>query len=151
MSHYHQGFYHVKHPEKYVGNPDSVVYRSSWERKFMCFLDGHENVLKWGSEELAIPYTWCGEVHRYFPDFIVEFKSKDGKIKKMIVEIKPYSQTQPPAFPKRKTQKALESYEQAVATYTKNVAKWEHAKKFCADQGAEFLVLTEKELYKTKK
>lgn len=146
----HQGLYKVKNPEKYVGNPNGVVYRSSWEHKFMCFLDGHENVLKWGSEEVVIPYVWGGKPHRYFPDFVVEFKKKGGGIKTMIVEIKPFAQTMPPEPPKRKTQKALHNYEKAIETYTKNIAKWEHAKKFCEKQGAEFIVLTERELYKSK-
>lgn len=144
----HQGLYNVKNPDKYVGNPNRVVYRSSWERKFMCFLDGHSNVIKWGSEEIVIPYVWCGKAHRYFPDFVVEFKSRDGGIKKMIVEIKPYAQTKPPELPKKKTAKALKRYEEAVETYTKNIAKWESAKEFCERNGAQFIVLTEKELYK---
>ena len=151
MGRYQQGFYKVKNAEKYIGNPDGVVYRSSWERKFMCFLDNHPNVLQWGSEEIAIPYTWCGEAHRYFPDFVVEYKAANGVVRKMLVEIKPFDQTLPPALPKRKTPKTLVNYELAVKTYTKNLAKWEHAKKFCESNGAKFVVLTERELYKQTK
>lgn len=150
MRKYYQGRYKVKNPEKYVGDVNNVIYRSSYELKFMNFLDGHPNVTKWGSEELIIPYMWNGEPHRYFPDFVVEMVSKDGAIKKMLVEIKPWSETQPPVAPKKRTQKALLGYENAIITYTKNVAKWQHAKAFAEKNGAQFIVLTEKELFKQK-
>lgn len=145
---YLQGKYHVKNPQKYAGNAEGVVYRSSYELKFMNFLDRHPNVVRWASEEFFIPYTWNGEPHRYFPDFLIEFKSADGEIKKMVVEIKPSHQTHPPQAPKRQTRKALEVYENAIATYTKNISKWEAAKKFCEKNGAKFIVLTENELFK---
>lgn len=145
---YYQGKYKLKHPEKYIGNPDLIIYRSSYELKFMNFLDNHPSVLKWGSEELIIPYIWNGERHRYFPDFAIEYKCVDGTIKKMIVEIKPHSQTQPPKAPKRKTAKTLERYENDIATFTKNMAKWEAAKRFCDNNNATFTVLTENELFK---
>lgn len=150
MRQYYQGRYKVKNPEKYVGDANNVIYRSSYELKFMNFLDNHPNVKRWGSEELIIPYTWNGEAHRYFPDFVVEMVSKDGTLKKMLVEIKPWIQTQPPAPPKKKSQKALLNFENAIMTYTKNIAKWEHAKKFAERNNCQFVVLTEKELFKQK-
>lgn len=148
---YTQGFYKIKNPEKYKGDINQIVYRSSYELKFMNFLDQHPNVLKWASEEIAIPYIWNGERHRYFVDFYVEFKAKDGSTRKMLVEIKPYQQTQPPKAPQRKTRKSLETYQNAILTYTKNVAKWEHAKDFCERNGVNFVVLTENELFKSSK
>lgn len=146
-----QGKYHVKNPSKYSGNPDGVVYRSSYELKFMNFLDSHPNVVRWASEEFFIPYTWNGEKHRYFPDFLVEFKSTSGETRKMIIEIKPSNQTLPPQAPRKQTRKALMVFENAVETYTKNLAKWNAAKEFCEKNNAKFLVLTENELFKSKK
>ena len=45
-----------KHPEKYAGDAAKIFARSSWEINVMKFLDSSMAVMKWGSEELAIPY-----------------------------------------------------------------------------------------------
>ena len=39
MAKYHQGTYKVKDPNKYVGDPNNIVFRSSWELKFMNWCD----------------------------------------------------------------------------------------------------------------
>ena len=52
----YKGKFQPKNTQKYVGNPTNIVYRSLWERKFMIYCDTNENILEWGSEELAIPY-----------------------------------------------------------------------------------------------
>ncbi|MGB0166135.1 MAG: TnsA endonuclease N-terminal domain-containing protein, partial [Luteibaculum sp.] len=41
----------------------------------------------------------------YFVDFYIKVKSKDGKISKYLVEIKPEKFTKPPAIPKKKTKR----------------------------------------------
>ena len=69
----------------------------------------------------------------------------------MIIEIKPSNQTLPPQAPRKQTRKALMVFENAVETYTKNLAKWNAAKEFCEKNNAKFLVLTENELFKSKK
>ena len=78
----YKGKYKVKNPSKYVGAVDNVVYRSSWERRFMVYADTNPNVVKWNSEGLVIPYVSPvdGKVHRYFPDFWIEVKDEKGKI-----------------------------------------------------------------------
>ena len=60
-------------PSKYAGNPYRIVYRSSWERDFMTWLDANSGVLLWASEEIAVPYVIPGDkkMHRYFPDFLI--------------------------------------------------------------------------------
>jgi hypothetical protein len=140
----YKGKYKPTYPEKYKGNPTNIIYRSLWERKFMKYCDLNENILEWGSEEIALPYRspLDGRVHRYFPDFYIKVKENSGQIKKYIIEIKPQKQTIPPPKPKRQTKKYLyEAYE-----YAKNQAKWEAAKDWCLDRGYEFKVLTENEL-----
>jgi hypothetical protein len=100
--------------------------------------------LKWASEEFSIPYV-CptdGRVHRYYPDYLVEFRDSSGKIKKQVIEVKPKKQTKPPAVPKRVTKSFL--YE--AAQYEKNQAKWKAASEFCLDNGVEFRIITEDEL-----
>jgi hypothetical protein len=141
---YHQGVYTPKNPQKYIGNPNNIIYRSSWEKKVMLRFDTTPSILKWSSEEFVIPYVSPvdGRPHRYFVDFVVEYKTRDGKIKRAAVEVKPDAQTKLPATPKRMTKQFMES----VETYAVNQAKWEAAKKWCANNGMEFIILTEYDL-----
>ena len=142
---YHQGKYRPINPEKYVGDIGNIVFRSSWERKFMWWADNNANVLKWGSEEIVIPYLspLDGRMHRYFVDFIIMYKDRQGNIKKALIEVKPKSQTIKPELTKRKKKKVF--LEESIE-YAKNTAKWSAARDWCADRGVSFVILTEKEL-----
>ena len=140
----YKGKYSPSYPRKYKGDPTNIVYRSLWERRFMVYCDLNENILEWGSEEIVMPYRSPvdGRVHRYFPDFYIKVKESTGRIKKMIIEIKPKRQCSPPSKPKKQTKGYLrEAYE-----YAKNQAKWEAASEWCKDRGYIFKVFTEKEL-----
>ena len=142
---YYKGKFRPDQPEKYKGNPRNIIYRSMWERRFMVYLDRNENILQWGSEELAIPYKspLDGKVHRYFPDFYVKVKQYDHTIKEYLVEIKPKNQVTPPKKnPKRKTK----SWYFAVKEWGRNQAKWESATQYCQKHDMEFKVLTENDL-----
>ena len=90
----YKGKYQPSYPKKYKGDPTNIVYRSLWERKFMVYCDKNENILEWGSEEVIVPYRSPidNRYHRYFPDFYIKVRESNGKIKKMIIEIKPYKQ-----------------------------------------------------------
>ena len=137
--------YKPSYPKKYKGNPDNIICRSSWERKFCKWCDLNENIMEWGSEEFWIPYVSPVDrrVHRYFPDFIIKVKESTGQIKTYVIEVKPHRQTQQPnPKPKRKTKSWL--YE--VKTYAVNQAKWKAATEFCADRLLEFKIITENEL-----
>ena len=140
----YSGRYRPSNPTKYKGDPTNIIYRSLWERKFMVWCDKNENVLEWGSEEIIIPYISPvdGRVHRYFPDFYVRARTRDGRSTKLIIEVKPKSQTQPPKKQKRVTKKYLTE----VKTYAVNDAKWKAAREYCADRKMSFVILTEKEL-----
>ena len=140
----YKGKYKVRAPYKYKGDPTKVVYRSSWELKFMKYCDTNINILEWGSEEM---YVWYrspvdNRPHRYFPDFYIKTKESSGRIKKYIIEVKPKRQTKPPAKPKRQTK----GYLREAFEYAKNQAKWKAANEWCIDRGFEFKVLTENEL-----
>lgn len=143
---YKQGFFSPKFPKKYIGDPTNIVYRSGWEKRVMQSLDENTNVLRWASEEIVVPYISPidNRPHRYFVDFYVEARAVDGSIKKMLLEVKPAAQTQPPKSPKRKTKR----YISEVMTYGVNEAKWKAAKEFCKDKGWEFRIITEAELFK---
>lgn len=140
----YKGKYQPSFPEKYRGNPSNIIYRSLWERKFMKYCDLNENILEWGSEEIALPYRspLDGKIHKYFPDFYIKVKEKTGRIKKYIIEIKPKKQTIEPTPQKRKTK----GYIFEVTEWVKNQEKWKAAKEFCEDRQWEFKIFTEDEL-----
>ena len=140
----YKGRYTPKNPKKYKGDYHNIIYRSSWERKFMVYCDNSDNILEWGSEEIIIPYLspWDGKLHRYFPDFYIKVKQASGNIKKFIIEVKPKKQTKPPKPVSRKTRRWLNE----VKTYSINEAKWKYAKEWCENNNMEFKILTEEEL-----
>ena len=140
----YKGKYQPSYPKKYKGDPTNIIYRSLWERRFMIYCDTNEKILEWGSEEIIVPYRSPidNRYHRYFPDFYIKVKDKNGKIKKMIIEIKPYKQCIEPKVQKRKTK----GYIYEVVEYAKNQAKWKAAEEWCLDRGYEFKVLTESDL-----
>ena len=140
----YKGRYNPVNPKKYKGNPQNIIYRSLWERKFMVYCDTNDKILEWGSEEIIIPYIspWDSKVHRYFPDFYIKVKQSNGNIKKFIIEVKPKKQTRPPKPVVRKTKRWINE----VRTFGINEAKWKHATKWCKDNDMEFKILTEEEL-----
>ena len=140
----YKGRYTPKNPKKYRGDYHNIIYRSSWERKFMVYCDNSDNILEWGSEEIIIPYLspWDGKLHRYFPDFYIKVKQASGNTKKFIIEVKPKKQTKPPKPVSRKTKRWLNE----VKTYSINEAKWKYAKEWCENNNMEFKILTEEEL-----
>ena len=111
----------------------------------MKFLDEHSGVLEYGSEEIVIPYISPvdGKPHRYFVDFYVKLQDSSGKVKTYIVEVKPWSQTQPPKPRTRQTP----AYIKECQTFAVNQAKWTAAESFAKHNGIQFKVLTEKELF----
>lgn len=144
---YHQGKFIPRNPQKYIGNPTNIVYRSGWEKIFLHWCDITSAVLGYGSEELVIPYISPidGKIHRYYIDFYVVIKQSNGSVKKFAVEIKPYSQTKAPKI----TKKILtESLKYKLDTYAVNQAKWSAARKFCSEHNMDFIILTEKQLLK---
>jgi len=151
MSRYHQGKYTPKNPSKYKGDVNNVIYRSSWELKFLNYLDRNTNVIEYSSEEFFIPYlspipnkNGKKTVRRYFPDFYVKSKRPDGTIQVQIIEIKPKAQTVPPknTKTKRKTNRLIREQ----FTYMVNQTKWAAAEEYCKDNGYEFVVMTEDDL-----
>ena len=140
----YSGRFTPSNPQKYVGDYKNIIYRSSWECRVMNWLDKNPSIVSWASEELHIPYISPvdGQRHRYFPDFLVKVKTKDGTSKTMLLEVKPKYQTQPPVQKKRITKQ----YINEVATWGVNQAKWKAANEFCLDRGWEFKVITEDDL-----
>ena len=140
----YKGRYRIENIKKYKGDISDVIYRSSWELKFMRWCDSNPSVLEWGSETVIIPYRSPvdNNIHRYFVDFYIKIKDKDNKVLKYLIEIKPEKFTKPPPIPQKKTK----SFIQEVFNYGINQSKWKAASSFCDDRGWKFLVLTERDL-----
>lgn len=137
MSKTYKGKYRIKKPEKYMGDPKNVTYRSLWERQAFRWCEDRDDVVGWSSEETVVPYVCPTDkrAHRYFIDLKIKFRN--GRT--VLVEIKPKKQTIPPKKPSRQTQK----YINEVMTYVKNEAKWKAASKYAADRGYHFEIWTE--------
>lgn len=146
-----KGRFIPKNPQKYVGNVNKVVFRSSWELMFMKWLDANNAVLRWGSEELSIPYInpiktaehqmkgGSGPIiSQYYPDFIILYRDTAGNVKKEIVEVKPLHEATAATAKSERDKMAL-----AV-----NTAKWKAASIFAESQGATFRVITEKTMFR---
>ena len=140
-----KGKYKPRNPQKYKGNPTNIIYRSSWERSFMKWVDLNESVEQWQSEEKCVWYydPCTKKKRRYFPDFIIYYKDKKGVHKTEMIEIKPHRQVVGPnPHPKRRTK----AWMNEVRTFITNRAKWDAACVYCEDRGWSFRIITEKEL-----
>ena len=129
---YQQGYIKVSACKKLFNSQKTqpIIYRSSYEKRFISWLESNPNVVKWGSECAPIPYMYIdGHMHNYYPDFIVEMKS--GEV--LVVEIKPYNQTIQPD----------EANDYAYNMYVMNMCKWKAAKKFCDDRNMKSQIITE--------
>lgn len=144
---YYKGRFTPKNPQKYKGNPTNIIYRSLWERNLMSRFDIDPNILEWNSEEFFVLYRTPldppEKIRRYFPDFWVKMRNRNGIIVEKVIEVKPKAQTQAPKG-KRITKKLLTETER----YVINDSKWEAARKYCAKRGWEFVILTEDDLFK---
>jgi len=68
------------HPEKYNGDPNKIILRSSWEKRFCKFVDTNPNVIKWSSEAFRIPYIspLDGKLHNYIPDNLMTVRTNQS-------------------------------------------------------------------------
>lgn len=141
-SKYHQDYFVPKNPKKYVGKTP-IMYRSSWELTFMNVCDLHPNIIQWASESIEIAYQnpTTKRFHRYIPDFMIMIQDASGNKRVELIEIKPASQTL--------TEYAKSKRDKAALLI--NEAKWEAARRVCAERGMVFRVMTEHDLFQTKK
>lgn len=110
----------------------------------MLQLDSSPDVIAWASEPMPIPYydPTSQRNRRYFPDFVVKIRQKDGKVVTFMIEVKPLKETIAPVQTKKNKRRFIKE----ALTYGKNTAKWRAAHAYCQGQGWVFKVMTEKEL-----
>lgn len=111
----------------------------------MVFCDKNPNILKWASEEMAIPYIspLDNKIHRYFVDFIIEVMEKNNSVKTYLVEIKPQRQC---VEPKPSDKKSNRTFLKEMKTWSINNSKWKAATEFASKHNWEFKLITEKNL-----
>lgn len=139
MRRFASGKYHIKNPEKYVGNKNPI-YRSSWEWQFMKTCDEHPSIQKWASEAISIPYKCplTGKQTVYVPDFFIQYVDKEGKIHTELIEVKPRNQTLKEAVGKNRNNQI---------EFVRNQAKWQAANAWSRKQGIKFRIINEQDIF----
>ena len=105
----------------------------------MRFLDNHPSVLQWSSECVKIPYfnPVKGKQSIYVPDFLIIYVDKNGHQHAELIEVKPSSQT---------TMENARSTRDKLAVAI-NMSKWRAAAAWSRQNGVNFRLVTEKELF----
>jgi len=139
MSRFAQGKYTLKNPEKYIGGR-TPTYRSSWEFAFMRMCDTNENITKWASEAVRIPYRnpLSGKYTIYVPDFFLVYNDRTGKQHVELIEVKPANHTFKEQLGNSKVNKLH---------YVVNQAKWGAARAYCKQKGMLFRVVNEGDIF----
>ena len=140
--------------EKYCGKYP-IYIKSSWEEKFCKWLDYNKDVIEWSSESIRISYVdptkgkngyldnISGKNRVYYPDFYCKYRNG----KKYVIEIKPEKHTRRPSKKGKKSKKTILERERIFLI---NNAKFEAAKNWCKKMGMNFVILTEKQLFRGK-
>lgn len=138
MAKFHQGKYEVQNPEKYIGK-GIPTYRSSWELHFMRMCDNHPAIVGWASEPFRIPYRnpFNNKYTTYVPDFFMIYEDSNGKRHADVVEVKPEKHV-----PGYKTKS-----NEAIAAQGVNEVKWQAASQWCRQQGLNFRLITENDIF----
>jgi hypothetical protein len=146
-----QGYYKPIHPEKYIGRLDQIIFRSSWEFRFLKWCDLNPQIIQYASEPIPIPFfnPLDKRVHRYYVDFYVKLIRQDGKESEYLLEVKPNKYIVPPKAPERMTDKQTANYVWAAKQFIVNQAKFEAAKSFAEQKGVKFGIITENFLFKS--
>jgi len=161
-----QGYYKLQNPQKYLGNPNLVIFRSSWEYSFCRWCDFSPSIIKWTSEPMQIPYydrvskleeckrqgldpnnpkNW--EIKRYNTDFWIEVDKGDGVTDKMFIEIKPLNQLKKPMPPDiNASLKEQRRFNNIAKEFLINEAKWAAMNAWAKKNNMKFYILTEKTL-----
>ena len=164
----HQGYYKCQHPEKYIGNPQLIIYRSGYELTFCRWCDFSPSILRWSSEPMKVPYAnkvsklaecqkynlnpndpknW--EIKNYNLDFWCEIKKDENTVEKWFVEIKPSSELKKPIPPdKNAPLKVQRKFVNEAKRYLINEEKFKSLNAWAEKSGGKFYVFTEIQLSK---
>jgi len=161
-----QGYYKVQHPEKYIGDPTLIIYRSSWELSFLRWCDFSPSIIRFSSEPTKIPYydrvskleeckrqgldpnnpkNWV--IKNYNIDFWIEIRKDENTTERIIVEIKPSNKLKKPIPPgENASLKEQRRFNIDAKEFLINEAKFESANAFAKKHNMRFCVFTENSL-----
>jgi hypothetical protein len=161
-----QGYYKVQNTDKYIGDPNLVIYRSSWEHAFCRWCDFSPSIIHWSSEPIKIPYydrvskldeckryglnpndpkNWV--IKNYNTDFWVEIQKQDNTVDRMFIEIKPSNKLLKPVPPSQGASlKEQRRFNIDAKEYLINEAKWAAMNAYAKQNNVKFYVFTEKTL-----
>jgi hypothetical protein len=142
MGQWAQGPYAVKNKDKFAGRKNPI-YKSSWERTFMQYLDETPSIQRWSYEPFPIPYVHplTHKRSNYWPDFLVQYIDKNGQSHVDLIEVKPASQV---------TLEGAGNSKKAQADVVVNTAKWEAAVHYAKMKGMTFKIVDETQIYVSK-
>ena len=112
----------------------------------MIWVDSNTNILQWSSEQIVVPYFSKADnkPRRYFVDFYIKYKNKQGDTVEEIIEVKPKAETLPPVAKKGKRKSR---YLAECLTFQVNIDKWAAACEYAKKRGWSFRIITEDELF----
>jgi len=168
----YQGYLHkvykLRFPEKYVGNPNLIIYRSGWELSFCKWCDISPSIIHWSSEPVHVPYydrvtkleeckkyglnpndpkNWI--IKNYHTDFWIEIDKGNGTIEKIFLDIKPADKLKKPIPPSPDAPlKEQKRFNMLAKEYLINEAKFAAMKAYAEKNGAKFYIFTEDTLQK---
>lgn len=146
---YFQGYYTPLNPDKYIGDTNNIIYRSSYEYKFCVYCDKNPRIVKWISEPMAIQYynPMDKKMHKYYVDFFIKILNSESIEENVLIEVKPSSQLVQPVYEKKYMKaKSLKNYNKSCEMYIQNMAKWKAAKEWAEQKNMKFMIITEKNL-----
>lgn len=162
-----QGYFKPTNPHKYRGNINEIIFRSSWEQRFMVWCDIHPNIKCWANETVAIPYyntctkysketgRFLGSWNNYYIDFFIQIE-KNGVLESWLIEVKPNMQIptteqiaklQKMINEGNMTAKKMNRYNYQLKTLLVNRSKFLAAKKFAEERGCKFAIVDENFLF----
>ena|SRR5271157_2063163 len=163
-----QGYYIVVNKQKYIGDPNLIIYRSAWEYSFLRWCDHSPSIIKFSSEPISVSYLdkiskleECKKYglnpndpryfvkRNYHVDFWIVIDKGNGITEKMFVEIKPKSQyIKPIPPPPNAPQKLQKQFVLNAKQYLINEAKWQAMSEYAKKVGSSFYVFNEDTLQK---
>jgi hypothetical protein len=146
---YKYGYFIPNNPEKYTGDLNNILYRSSWEFYVLRIFDQNPRIISYCAEPFSIKYLhpFAHKYRNYYIDAYAKILNARDEVIEWIFEIKPNKYTRPPTPPKNPTPKANKNYNHHAKQYIVNCKKFEAAKEYARSKGMKFGIITESFLF----